>query len=525
MGKGKLCISFDSFFISLNFFMRKGGLCMLRKGNGCCACCANERMTELNALLGIRECGNAEVALWCVFFVVVTRACLCDEADLVVAMHRATKAACALHVVPHIVRPPSQRRHRRVALCSADAPARLSYEQFDDEESVLRHLGMFGHLGAREDGFAGQFRQHWDDFHVTEIDEGSERVSRVWDDTLPDMPEDGAANILECTLHKQHVPHPLAMQLISKALVIHPTKITFAGIKDFIGDTVQRVRIAGVSPASARSVTSVFLRGLLPDAHMQLHNFRYVDTPFRPGDLWGNHFRIVLKDVSASPDVLERAIRGFRTHGFANFYGCQRFSWFAGKEDASLAWLQGDTISFAFRLLDFVSQRHSLRELLERKLCYPLPFVDSFRRSVIANLRSCGIKPDDLSREPFLQAPPTFGDVANNVKLNTLCQKVSDCLSASLLSLQGSGRRLTLQRFSNYMWNQALSLRLKNFGDAVLVGDFVIPSQFRSAENRELRMELCAKYCDVVTARQQTQLPDIGCRAPRLYFQWPSVTR
>lgn len=79
------------------------------------------------------------------------------------------------------------------------------------------------------------------------------------------------------------------------------------------------------------------------------------------GDHFGNHFHIVLRDVVASPGIIYDAMSTFHTFGFPNYYGCQRFSWFGGVNDAAFAMLRNDWLVFAFTFLNYTDDGRSLR--------------------------------------------------------------------------------------------------------------------------------------------------------------------
>ena len=61
------------------------------------------------------------------------------------------------------------------------------------------------------------------------------------------------------------------------------------------------------------------------------------------GDLGGNRFEIVLRDVRASPEVVEAAVSAVRESGFINYFGLQRFGrGGSGSHLIGRAALQGD---------------------------------------------------------------------------------------------------------------------------------------------------------------------------------------
>ncbi|KAK7194786.1 tRNA pseudouridine synthase D (TruD) [Novymonas esmeraldas] len=294
---------------------------------------------------------------------------------------------------------------------------------------------------------------------------------------------------LQCTLHKQHVSHSNALAQIAKTLRIHPRSISVAGIKDYVGDTVQRVRLEHVSPAAALEANRRFRRKGLK---MSLSDFSYEAQPLVPGDLFGNHFRVVLRDVSLPRAALADAMATFAEKGFANYYGCQRFSWFGGRKDAAFALLRHNWLAFAFLFLNYTDRDRSLRELLQRPRKYPHPSQDEYRRRVVRRLRQIAVEPTDLDVAPFLTCPSLSAVLthADGQPFNKVEELICAQLRDAYFDLDPQSRRLTAQRLSSFLWNQALTLRLHHIGGAeVLEGDLVAPAALRqlstTAEDRE----------------------------------------
>ncbi|RNF18666.1 putative tRNA pseudouridine synthase [Trypanosoma cruzi] len=283
---------------------------------------------------------------------------------------------------------------------------------------------------------------------------------------------------LQCYLHKRHIAHSVALANIAQTLRMHPSGISVAGIKDYIGDTIQRVRLKNITPAAALEANSFFR---MKKWSMTLSDFSYQNEPLVPGRLFGNHFRIVLRDVTAAREDVERALHAFEQNGFPNYYGCQRFSWFGGKNDAAFALLHHNWLVFAFRFLGYTSCELTLRELLQREKKYPNPLQDEYRRNVVRRLRRIATEPTELDVAPFLSCPPLGAPPtsADGGPISDKQELIILQLREAFLDLNVRDRRLTAQRLSSYLWNQVLTLRLHHFGLKVLVGDVVLPESFR----------------------------------------------
>ena len=59
----------------------------------------------------------------------------------------------------------------------------------------------------------------------------------------------------------------------------------------------------------------------------------------RPGDLQGNRFRIVLRDVTGDRDAVESNLKAVASHGAPNYFGAQRFGHDGGNVEQGRAML------------------------------------------------------------------------------------------------------------------------------------------------------------------------------------------
>lgn len=284
--------------------------------------------------------------------------------------------------------------------------------------------------------------------------------------------------ILQCVLHKKHIAHGMALSVLAQTLRIHPRAISVAGMKDYNGDTVQRIRFENVSPLSALKANKIFRRS---GVGITLSHFSYEKDILLPGDLYGNHFKIILRGVHAEKSVIQDSIHGFEQFGFPNYYGCQRFSWFGGAEDASFALLLHNPLVFAFRFLNYTEVSRTLRQLLQRPLKYPHPVQDQYRRNVVRRLRRLTIDPGDLDEDPFLSCPSLVNMYgSSNLQYTVRQNLIIGALWDSFFDLEEQARRPIAQSLSSYLWNQALTLRLHHFGgQKVLEGDFCISKSIR----------------------------------------------
>jgi tRNA pseudouridine13 synthase len=134
---------------------------------------------------------------------------------------------------------------------------------------------------------------------------------------------------------------------------LKPGLISYAGIKDKRAKTCQRIAVSNVE-ANRLIGISLYAKGL------KLGNYEYGARPIALGDLKGNHFRILLKNVRLHKeeagqkgegnvdisDVVKEAIATIKTKGFINYFGMQRFGSYEistaeiGKKILQQSWLE-----------------------------------------------------------------------------------------------------------------------------------------------------------------------------------------
>ncbi|MCD6513035.1 MAG: tRNA pseudouridine(13) synthase TruD [Thermoplasmata archaeon] len=104
------------------------------------------------------------------------------------------------------------------------------------------------------------------------------------------------------------------IEKIASILKISPRAIGYAGIKDRRSISVQLMSIAS-SPEKIMSIH-------LPDVEISV--LYRTNKPIYAGNLKGNIFRIVIRDIENEEDA-EKCMQTIKENGFPNFFGIQRF--------------------------------------------------------------------------------------------------------------------------------------------------------------------------------------------------------
>ncbi|XP_033114577.1 pseudouridylate synthase 7 homolog [Anneissia japonica] len=140
--------------------------------------------------------------------------------------------------------------------------------------------------------------------------EGRKRKKSGWPKNRPEY--------CKFALYKENKDINDAINIICKYLQMNTNLFAFAGSKDKRAITVQEVTAKKVTATRLSQLNKV-LRGI------KLGNFSYVKTPLSLGNLSGNHFVIILRNVTGEDDAVNKAMCSLRDIGFINYFGMQRF--------------------------------------------------------------------------------------------------------------------------------------------------------------------------------------------------------
>ncbi len=121
-------------------------------------------------------------------------------------------------------------------------------------------------------------------------------------------------------------------QQLAEAAGVGDRDVGYAGLKDRYAIT--------------RQWFSIYLpKGETPDlTQIQHPEFKVLSQSrhvkkLRPGDLQGNRFRIVLRDVTGDRDAIEANLKAVAAHGVPNYFGAQRFGHDGGNVEQGRAML------------------------------------------------------------------------------------------------------------------------------------------------------------------------------------------
>ncbi|WP_431286944.1 tRNA pseudouridine(13) synthase TruD [Roseateles chitinivorans] len=166
-------------------------------------------------------------------------------------------------------------------------------------------------------GASATLKLHNEDFNVTELplQLPSGEGEHIW----LDIEKNGANTAY------------IALQL-ADATGVQERDVGYAGLKDRYAIT--------------RQWFSIYLpKGETPDLTLLQHpEFKVLSQTrhvkkLRPGDLQGNRFRIVLRDVTGDREAIEANLKSVAAHGVPNYFGAQRFGHDGGNVEQGRAML------------------------------------------------------------------------------------------------------------------------------------------------------------------------------------------
>ncbi|XP_058163824.1 pseudouridylate synthase PUS7L isoform X2 [Dasypus novemcinctus] len=255
------------------------------------------------------------------------------------------------------------------------------------------------------------------------------------------------------TLQKENLEMYEAVGFLAIKLGVIPSDFSYAGLKDKKAITYQKMVIRKVTPERLKSIEKE-----IEKKRMNVFNIRSVDDSLRLGQLKGNHFDIVVrnlqKQINDSANLKERileAIENVKDKGFVNYYGPQRFG--KGRkvhtDQIGLALLKSEMV----RAVKLFLTPEDLDDPVNRAKKYFLQTEDA--------KVTLSMMPEFKVREKaLLESLHRFGMTEEG------------CVQA-WFSFPHSMRIFYIHAYSSKIWNEAVSYRLATYGSRVVEGDLV----------------------------------------------------
>lgn len=261
-----------------------------------------------------------------------------------------------------------------------------------------------------------------------------------------------SCRFVKFVLYKENKDTMDAIGLISKLLKIKENVFQYAGTKDRRARTSQEITANRVHPEKL-----VILNKLL--RNMGVGNFQYVEEPLKLGQLSGNHFTVVLRNVEASEEIVNEALTSLKMIGFINYFGMQRFGTTSvPTHKIGSALLHGDwkkAVDLILMPRDDFPNKAKFQMIWQqtgdaKKTLLEVPRYCSLERNLLQGL--------ERKQQPF--------NALERISRNT--------------------RMLYVHSYQALVWNHMTSRRLAKLGHKPVIGDLVLSKPHSSSEPSNL---------------------------------------
>ncbi|CAG08629.1 unnamed protein product, partial [Tetraodon nigroviridis] len=119
-------------------------------------------------------------------------------------------------------------------------------------------------------------------------------------------------------LYKENKDTMDAINVLSKFLRLRPNMFSYMGTKDKRAITVQEIAVHKITAERLQHLNKCLI-------NLKVGNFCYKNHPLKLGELQGNHFTVVIRNISGTDAQVNQALTSLGQTGFINYYGMQRF--------------------------------------------------------------------------------------------------------------------------------------------------------------------------------------------------------
>ncbi|RNA28268.1 pseudouridylate synthase 7 -like protein [Brachionus plicatilis] len=259
----------------------------------------------------------------------------------------------------------------------------------------------------------------------------------------------GDKNFTICSMYKENIDTIQAVNLICKHLRLNVKRVGYSGTKDKKAKTTQSLSFFKISPKEIDRLNKNF-------HNIKLGNFRITNDGLKLGDLSGNRFKIVLREVSEKNDaIIVQSLESLKANGFINYFGLQRF---------------GNSIEVPTHIIG----KQEVVDLILK------PRMQNFEKDEIKKAREVWSSTNDANRALFhIQNI----NCIEKFLLNGLSKSSSNDYLGAFQHIPRNMRLMYLHAYQSFIWNEATSKRVELFGLKPAIGDLV-----RSESNQVIHL-------------------------------------
>ncbi|XP_038667541.1 pseudouridylate synthase 7 homolog isoform X3 [Scyliorhinus canicula] len=245
-------------------------------------------------------------------------------------------------------------------------------------------------------------------------------------------------------LYKENKDTMDAINVLSKYLRVKPNIFSYMGTKDKRAITVQEIAVVKITAQRLSHLNKCLM-------NFKLGNFSYKKYPLKLGELQGNSFTVVLRNITGSNQQVAQAMTSLRDIGFINYYGMQRFGTTAvptyqvGKAILHNKWSE---------VMDLILK--------------PRPGAE---RGYLVKCREEWAKTKDP--EAALRKLPVKRCVEGQL-LRGLAKYGMKNIASAFGMIPRNNRLMYIHSYQSYVWNKVVSKRIEEYGLQAVQGDLVL---------------------------------------------------
>ncbi|XP_062317040.1 pseudouridylate synthase 7 homolog [Osmerus eperlanus] len=262
-------------------------------------------------------------------------------------------------------------------------------------------------------------------------------------------------NFCHFVLYKENKDTMEAINVLSKFLRLRPNVFSYMGTKDKRAITVQEIAVFKITAERLSHLNKCLM-------NFKLGNFLYKSHPLKLGELQGNHFTVVIRNVTGTDEQILQAMTSLRDTGFLNYYGMQRFgttavpTYMVGRAILQNNWSE---------VVDLILKPRSGAE-----------------KSFLVRCRQEWAESQDP--DAALRKLPVKRCVEGQLLRGLSMHGKNNIITAFGL-IPRNNRLMYIHSYQSYVWNTMVSRRIEAFGLKAVEGDLVLRGGTASALSAE----------------------------------------